>query len=88
MFASKFGFVEIVDMLLAAPDVKVDLENNDGSTALHVAARAGHHFVVEKLLDAGADHKKEELNGGRTPLAIAMRRGHKEVHAVIRKREL
>ncbi|XP_045124086.1 caspase-9-like isoform X2 [Portunus trituberculatus] len=48
----------------------VDFKNEDGWTALHIAAKHDAVAVAEALLDAGADIEARS-NSGRTPLALA-----------------
>ncbi|XP_054707336.1 inversin-A-like [Uloborus diversus] len=55
------------------PDVKlVDVQDNDGDTALHMAARGGHTKIVEMLLAAGACTRIQNRLG-RTPLQLALK---------------
>ncbi len=48
-----------------------------GSTPLHAAAAGGHFFVVDLLLEFGADSASLDL-AGRTPAEAAEARGHEE----------
>ena len=52
--AAAGGFLPIVEMLLAVPEVSLTTKDADGDTALHAAARGDHAGVCEKLLAAGA----------------------------------
>ena len=61
------GHVEVVEVLLAVPEVDVNAVNSDGRTALHCAARFAHAEVVRMLVDAGADVNAAD-NNGYTPL--------------------
>lgn len=49
--------INIVKALIEVPGVKLDIKNNDGSTALHKAAWSGRSDAVKALLDKGADLK-------------------------------
>src|SRR4029079_18644074 len=49
------GNKDSVKLLLAQPGIKLDESNDDGDTALMVAAEHGHAEIVEMLLKAGAD---------------------------------
>ncbi|EKM57797.1 uncharacterized protein PHACADRAFT_90075, partial [Phanerochaete carnosa HHB-10118-sp] len=60
------GSLEIVRYLLDQK-AQVDLPDNSGWTALHIASSAGHEDIVRELLGAGADVKKPN-DKGLTPL--------------------
>ncbi len=53
MDAAFHGHTAIVEALLAA-GAKVNAKNNDGKTALSIAAEKGHTDIVELLKKAGA----------------------------------
>jgi ankyrin repeat protein len=53
------------------------------STALHLAALAGHLDVVKSLLDAGADPNAREAGDNASPLHLAAIHGHLEVMRVL-----
>ena len=72
--ATKENFVQIVQLLVAA-GVDLDYEDDQGETALHVAARFGHVDCAKALL-AGSNNQKAgtemaENSFGWTPLFIA-----------------
>ncbi len=74
MFASMFGYKEIVDFLLAngVKPVTVDYSSN---SALLYAAQNGHTSIVEALILAGAEvNKKDDYN--RTALHYAASYGY------------
>src|SRR4051794_15637946 len=51
---------------------KVNEEDDDGATALHLAVQNGHVEVVKQLLQSNADVNQTRANGG-TPLLSAVR---------------
>ncbi|PAA92343.1 hypothetical protein BOX15_Mlig031178g1 [Macrostomum lignano] len=53
----------------------VDQSDSTGATALMLAADAGHHELIEKLLDLGASVSAEDSQG-RTALSRACEAGH------------
>ena len=63
--AVRAGDVAKVDVLLKHPDIDVNQENGDGSTALTLASEHGHTEVVVQLL-ASPDI---DVNKARTPTA-------------------
>lgn len=58
--------------------VNVDIEDNNGYTALHYASRNGHHRICNILLDAGASVDKCTHAGGATALHRAAMSGHRD----------
>lgn len=50
MCAAENGYIEIVDQLLKAPGVNVNLANKDGATALYFAIRAGKSRTAAQLI--------------------------------------
>ncbi|XP_065151103.1 transient receptor potential cation channel subfamily A member 1b [Paramisgurnus dabryanus] len=53
--AAAEGYTQTMKILLAANLKLVDMTNEEGDTALHVAAKAGHVGAVKMLLDRGAE---------------------------------
>lgn len=80
--AAYMGHTEIVQQLLDH-DAEINHADNDGRTALSVAALCvpaseGHARVVSLLLERGTevDHRDKD---GMTPLLVAAFEGHSEV---------
>ena len=48
----------------------MDMVNDFGETALHIACREGHKGVIERLLLARAQTKVQEKLQGNTPLHV------------------
>jgi len=64
---------DVVEKLIEAnPNIRetINDKNNMGETALHVTAIGGDHYIVQTLLDNGADPKISDKQG-RTPLMRA-----------------
>lgn len=55
--------------------IRLDLKNFQGCSALHVATLNGSQQLVETLLDMGADINDQDSNSGRTPLHHAVEAG-------------
>ncbi|XP_051627348.1 photoreceptor ankyrin repeat protein, partial [Manacus candei] len=51
MLACAKGFVDIVPLLRKCPYINVNQQDNDGNTALMMAAQAGHITIVNYLLN-------------------------------------
>ena len=79
--ASKGGYLELVDKLLAAKaDLNAKATFDSGRTALQAASGAGHLEVVERLLTAKADVNAEAASdSGRTALQAAAEARHLDV---------
>jgi ankyrin repeat protein len=56
----------------------VDLQLNDGCTALYIAAERGHSAVTKELIDASCNMDLPD-EYGTTPLHIAAQKGHASV---------
>jgi ankyrin repeat protein len=78
-FAEK-GWDTIVGLLLEH-SAKVDFMDRTGHTALHCAAREGHHDCIRLLLEHGREALKQvnvRTNAGETALMFASSKGHAE----------
>ncbi|KAF2866829.1 glycerophosphocholine phosphodiesteras-like protein Gde1 [Massariosphaeria phaeospora] len=77
--ATQSNFVTIVQLLVEA-GVEVNYQDDQGETALHVAARFGHDECTKVLLEGSSVYKTEidipEKTFGWTPLFIACVDGH------------
>lgn len=77
--AAKSNFVQIVKLLVDA-DVDINYQDEQGETALHVAARYGHTEVAKTLIEGTAEQKANvdlaEKAFAWTPLFIACVDGH------------
>ena len=78
MRASLNGHTETVRYLLSLPEMDVTQADNNGNTALHMAASWKHAEVVQVLIDAGADvdNRNSDMQ---TPLHLASSEGTLDV---------
>ena len=76
MIASRRDFLTVQILLSKDPDINI--QNNNGGTALMFASANGHHQVVELLLSKDPDINIQN-NDGWTALMIASINGHHQV---------
>ena len=74
----------IVQVLLEQPNVALNVSNDQGATALHLAAVKGNEALIRSLLLAGADPSMGDRNG-RTPESMAVAAGHENVAKLLRR---
>lgn len=70
MIAAENGELEFLKLLLPAERTLLDMEDSNGNTALHLAARNGHDSIVQALIESGADLGATDQRGD-TPLEMA-----------------
>ena len=84
MYASKYGHLEVVTLLLnsnANPNVK---EKHHGRTALMYASKFGKFEVVQLLLElGGADVHKKDKKDGWTAFTYASEHGYSEIEELL-----
>ncbi|CAK9815825.1 Nuclear factor NF-kappa-B p110 subunit [Anthophora quadrimaculata] len=68
-----------VDALLSVKTINIEIYNDAGRTALHLAAEAGSYHAVCSLIQAGANVNSTDMSYGRTALHIAVEGGHKNI---------
>ena len=81
--AAKIGNIEVVKLQLKE-HVNVNIQDEDGVTALMLASLNGHTQVVELLLKENADVNIQKENG-RTALMLASLNGHTKVVELLLK---
>jgi ankyrin repeat protein len=84
-FAARTGSPELVDLLFREPGIKINVEDGDGCTPLHIAAQAGHVNVGERFLeqDPCLINLTSENSNSFTPLDLAIDKGHVAVVKVL-----
>ncbi len=76
--AAQKGQEEIVKLLLATRGVGLDMQKDDGATALFMAAQIGFTGIVKQLVRRGADINLAR-DDGMTPLCVAALVGNIEI---------
>ena len=72
----------VVRVLLDSKRVALDVQNENGRTALHIAAAAGLKEIASMLVTRGADiHIRDR--GDKTPTALAIAEGHTAIAEII-----
>jgi len=83
--ASSGGRLDIVRPLLDhKPEADVNAQDEDGWTALHLAAYNGHEQVGRILLNRGAKGDVKNFEG-KTPLELASESHHSEMENLLQK---
>mmetsp|Transcript_26130 Transcript_26130/g.33884 ORF Transcript_26130/g.33884 Transcript_26130/m.33884 type:complete len:846 (+) Transcript_26130:179-2716(+) len=72
------GHDKVVNKFISCGSVNVNRQNHYGFTPLHLAALGKHYYVVQPLLQAGADVNIQD-NDGNTPLHMAIDGGDESV---------
>ncbi|CAB3387794.1 Hypothetical predicted protein, partial [Cloeon dipterum] len=72
--ASENGHVEVLQLLLLQENLERDVQDEDGNTALHIAAENQQTLAVEALLEVGYPPDKENKKGY-TALHLASSKG-------------
>ncbi len=82
MCSAAFLKPKVAMMLLAQPDIDVNIAHTGGETALFLAAHSGLCDVVKRLIEMGADVHKQNATGF-TALMLAIDGGHPEIAKVL-----
>ena len=81
--AARDGNIDAVEVLLKK-DVDINIQDENGVTALMLASQNGHHQIVELLLKEHADINQQNENGV-TALMVASLIGHHQVVKLLLK---
>ena len=81
--AARDGNIDAVEVLLKK-DVDINIQDENGETALMLASQNGHHQIVELLLKEHADINQQNENEW-TALMIASQNGHHQVVELLLK---
>ena len=73
----------VVQVLLEQPDIALNVSNDQGATALHLAAVKGNESLTRSLLLAGADPSVGD-HKGRTAENLAAATGHENVAKLLK----
>jgi ankyrin repeat protein len=80
--AIEFGHLDVVNKLLAHPDINITDTMTDGTTPLSFAAQGGYLDIVNVLLGQHKVDINAARTNGATPLSIAAAHGHVNVKAL------
>ncbi|MDB5825321.1 MAG: ankyrin repeat-containing protein [Herminiimonas sp.] len=77
--AAVMGAARLVAALVTRPGIQLDIPDEHGNSALHLAALNNHLDAVKCLLQAGSNPNLPHRISGDTPLHMAASHGHVEV---------
>jgi ankyrin repeat protein len=83
VWATHYANVEEFEFCLKRGD-DLDVQDDDGRSALHAAAEEGWSYYAEILIQKGADVEKKDKEGD-TPLDYAIFYEHQDVEALLTK---
>ena len=83
MFASYYGYIKIVKLLISIPDFGVNLQSKNGWTALMIASSLGNTEIVELLLSRSEINIDLQNAWEQTALEIASRRGYNKIVSLL-----
>ena len=75
--------MQVIEMLLAAPEINVNHTADKGFTALYVASQKGRAEVVKRLLAVPGIKINSATRNGSTPLIMASQNGQKDAVALL-----
>jgi len=84
--AVKNGDLKSVHDRLIKEDIDVNVQDEFGYTALHIAALYGHKDLVEMLLNYGADPTIKDRKMFQIPLDIAREKNFDEIVILLQKK--
>ncbi len=87
MLCAYFGTVECFKFISELPTEDLNQQNNDGITALMIAAFRNHPAFIQFLLDAGVDVNLRDTAGW-TALMLACDEGHEKIVQILTNQEI
>ncbi len=85
--ASRYGYTEIVILLLKVETINVNLQNNNGGTALMWASEKGYVEIVKLLLKVESINVNLQNEYGNTALIIASKKENIEIVKLLLENE-
>ncbi|KAH6904822.1 hypothetical protein BKA70DRAFT_1403095, partial [Coprinopsis sp. MPI-PUGE-AT-0042] len=83
------GHEGVIKLLLARPEIQVNLVDDQGLSALMLAAKWGHESVVRLLLDIPhLNTAATSIEEGHTAMSIALVNSHMEIAQLLQEFEL
>ena len=86
-WASRHGYTDIVQILLATKAVNVNVQGQYGETPLFTAATRGFPEAVQLLLDYGARQDIKPILGAESPLEFVRSLGHHRIVDILTKHQ-
>ena len=83
MLAAHKGHLEMIEILLKHPSIRIDVQDAYGATAILLAVREGHFDIVERLLKANANIEIVDFQVRRSALRCAAERDSAKIVALL-----
>ncbi|CAL9777854.1 unnamed protein product, partial [Musa acuminata subsp. burmannicoides] len=81
--AAKLGHTDFCNKALDLQPLLLQLKNARGDTPLHIAARAGHHQLVNDLISTASERSAQGDDGVRSLVQIANNVGNTALHEAV-----
>ena len=77
--AIRGNYIEVIDSLLQIDDIIINQQNQDGDTALIIAAKDGHENIVNRLLEVKDIDVDQQNYEGDAAFMMAVQMGHENI---------
>lgn len=84
ILSASWNRAEVLNALLHAKEINLNMQNKDGETALMLASKASHNSIIKSLLDAGADPNIQDATHGYTALHYAITNNSPHIDETVR----
>lgn len=83
--ACSYGHMDLINLLLSAPNVNIEATDDRRCTPLHYACKEGNYKAAKRLIDAGANVNAKNSEGI-TPYQVAIEHNHSNLALLMSKK--